>query len=532
MPSTDRIRPGRIQTLSPEQEIAYKQVLGYLLRYWGYDLNMPVADLGYSEAFVSSSTNANNKTIVDAAVLVANGATEPVQQSKKKGWGSWVKGGNGDGGSAEAPQSKRILKVQSKKTEKYKPIKISDQHRYTYSVYYNQGDYFNRDYESDDSTPSSYSNASIETAVTNLTLDDDSKIDTSPPHKGKSLNAEELTCKPKSTILPVLSNYKGKDIHGTFWKMQRADLLDNWILRFVRARNFDVEKALGMFSKDLDWKTNECLAYEWLLEGDAPSYIKGVNPTFVKNFDKQKAYINGRDKKGNIIFGFRAALHLTTDANPQEEMRRWSVCMIEWCRYYFSDIQQSKDQASVIFDLTGFSLKNADYSTIKFIADVFEAHYPECLEKIFIFNAPWIFQTMWNIIKGWFDPVVASKITFVKDISEITEFIDISQIPSFMGGEAEYELDYPVPTKADAQTKPKDSKFQQLIKERDELNLQYLDRTARWIESYDPQMSSKYLEERINVSIKLAKNYAQLDPYIRKRGVVDRIINSTVVNVS
>lgn len=282
----------------------------------------------------------------------------------------------------------------------------------------------------------------------------------------------------------------------------------------------------------MDWKSTECLAYEWLLEGDAPSFLKGTNPTFVKNFDKRKAYISGRDKKDNIIFGFRASLHLTTDANPQDEMKRWSITMIEWCRFFFADIKKSKDQASVIFDLTDFSLKNADYSTIKFIADVFEAHYPECLEKIFIFNAPWIFQTMWNIIKGWFDPVVASKITFVKDLSEITEFIDISQIPTFMGGELDVELDYPVPRKADVQTKPKDSRFQQLIKERDELNLQLLDRTARWIESYDPKMSSKYLEEKINVAIKLSKNYVELDPYIRRKGIIDRVQDPMMIGIN
>lgn len=527
-------RPGRIQSLSPEEEIVYKQVWGYLLRYWGYDLNFPVADLAWKQAFVASSINVENKTIIDDAILVANGATEAVQQQpRKKSWGTWVRGGDEEAmGSGEVPQTKRIQRVQSKKEEKYKPIKISDQHRYTYLMFYDQGNELNRNYELDDSNStltspfSSISGTeSIESQVSNITLDNDTKVDLSAATSiPKTLSdGTEVHCKPKKSILPLFTKYQPNELHRAFWKMQRGDLLDNWVLKFIRARNFDVERGLNMFTTDLDWKSNECQAYEWLLEGDSISYLRGINPGFVKNFTVSKAWIKGHDRKNNIVFVFRAKLHMIADGNPQDEMKRWCVLMIEWCRFYMKDIKASSDQSTVVFDLTGFSLKNADYTTIKFIADVFEAHYPECLEKIFIYNAPWIFQTMWNIIKGWFDPVVASKITFVNTIEEIGEFIDPEQLSTMMGGEDSYEGEYPVPTKADSLTKPKDGKFQQLIKERDELNLQFLERTARWIESYDSKTSSKYLEDKINVSIKLAKNYCELDPYIRRKGLPDRM---------
>jgi hypothetical protein len=549
MAKTD-FRPGRIQTLAPEQEIVFKQVWGYLLRYWGYDLNIPVADLAFQDAFVSSSINCRNEAVVDEAVLVANGATHSVQQQpRKKSWGSLLKGGGGGSSDdaatgraseTDASKLKRIQRVRSKKEERYKPLNISDQHRFAYAHHYDQGSEFSREYELDQLTPSSFSSMAdlVETAITNLTLDDNTKVDHSAPvgHDGNSglrkPDGTEVVCKAKTAILPLFANYKPEELHGAFWKNQRQDLLDNWVLKFVRARNFDVERSLAMFTRDLDWRTNECRAYEWLLEGDAPLYIKGTNQGFVKNFLVNKAWIRGRDKKENIVFLFRAKMHMIADANPSDEMRRWCVTMIEWCRLFMSDAKSLKDQANILFDLTGFSLKNADYTTIKFIADVFEAHYPECLEKIFIYNAPWIFSTFWNIIKVWLDPVVASKIVFVKDINEIGEYIDVAQLPRFMDGKDDFEGEYPTPTKSDATIEPRDSRYIQLIRERDEYNLQFLDRTARWIESYDQKMSSRYLEEKINISMKLAKNFVELDPYIRRRGVPDRVSASPLTLVA
>lgn len=47
---------------------------------------------------------------------------------------------------------------------------------------------------------------------------------------------------------------------------------------------------------------------------------------------------------------------------------------------------------TVIFDLTGFSLANMDYTPVKFVIKALEANYPECLESILVHKAPWIFQ--------------------------------------------------------------------------------------------------------------------------------------------
>ena len=49
---------------------------------------------------------------------------------------------------------------------------------------------------------------------------------------------------------------------------------------------------------------------------------------------------------------------------------------------------------TIVFDMTGFSMANMDYSPVKFMIKCFEANYPECLGAVLVHKAPWVFQGM------------------------------------------------------------------------------------------------------------------------------------------
>lgn len=277
-----------------------------------------------------------------------------------------------------------------------------------------------------------------------------------------------------------------------------------------------------MLSKSLHWRSNDFPADDWAMEADGPSYLNGTNKGFVKNFTTEKSWIKGRDKNNNPIFMFQAKKHLTADS-PLEQNQRYAVVTIEWTRLFLREVSESVDTCTIVFDLTGFSLKNADYATIKFLADVFEAHYPETLGFILIHNAPWIFSTVWNIIKNWLDPVVASKIHFTKDAKELSKFIDPTLIPDYLGGEDTTRGYYPIPEpQHEFPPKQKDAEYARLKRERDELCVRFLETTRKWIESTNPQVSDRYLKDKIDLNIALSSNYIQLDPYVRNRGIYDR----------
>ncbi len=47
---------------------------------------------------------------------------------------------------------------------------------------------------------------------------------------------------------------------------------------------------------------------------------------------------------------------------------------------------------TIVFDMTGFSMANMDYTPVKFMIKCFEANYPECLGAVLVHKAPWVFQ--------------------------------------------------------------------------------------------------------------------------------------------
>jgi len=59
-----------------------------------------------------------------------------------------------------------------------------------------------------------------------------------------------------------------------------------------------------------------------------------------------------------------------------------------------------------------------------------------------IVGAPWIFHGCWKIIKQLLDPVVANKVQFIKDKSEIKNYIDESEIPECLGGTNKFNFTY------------------------------------------------------------------------------------------
>ncbi|KAK6202847.1 CRAL-TRIO domain-containing protein [Scheffersomyces amazonensis] len=328
-----------------------------------------------------------------------------------------------------------------------------------------------------------------------------------------------------------MSQYKVRDLHGGFNSCLRNDLVDNFILRFVRARKWKSDAAVQMMLKSLNWRISKDFSPDsWVLEGDAKSFLTGTNKGFVKNFTCEKAFIKGHDVNRNPIYFFQARKHFGSDS-PLIETQRFSVVTIEWCRLFLREVTDSVDQCSIVFDLTGFSLKNADYAAIKFLADVFEAHYPETLGVILIHNAPWIFSTVWNIIKNWLDPVVASKIHFTKDAKELSKFVDPKFIPDYLGGQDHTEPVYIEPEESDAlPPRRKDAYYYKLKKERDATYLKFIEATIKWIESTNPAISDQYLQDKIRLNYELSNNYLKLDPYIRCRGLYDRDGTLTVSN--
>ena len=173
--------------------------------------------------------------------------------------------------------------------------------------------------------------------------------------------------------------------------------------------------------------------------------------------------------------------------------------------------------------MTDFSMANMDYAPVKFMIKCFEANYPESLGTVLVYKAPWIFNTVWNIIKGWLDPVVAGKVHFAKNIDELQKFVPRSQIPKELGGDDPYEYIYPEPIEGE-NAKMADAAKASLETERQELVAKYEKTVFQWIaEGEATKSAEERRKERDTVAEGLRNNYWKLDPYVRARSLYDRI---------
>lgn len=132
---------------------------------------------------------------------------------------------------------------------------------------------------------------------------------------------------------------------------------------------------------------------------------------------------------------------------------------------------------------------------------------------------------IWNIIKGWLDPVVASKIHFTKNKDELENFISHDRIMKELEGGEDWEYKYPELKNGENQAMEDTAKRDELIAQRQELAREMENLTVEWISasnSGDKSNVDSIKEKRSNVIKELGKQYWTLDPYIRARSLYDR----------
>ncbi|AJV67445.1 Csr1p [Saccharomyces cerevisiae YJM1463] len=345
-----------------------------------------------------------------------------------------------------------------------------------------------------------------------------SKLQSSDHTQDSSEAAEAAHLYEKGKIHKALANLDPQTTKKQFWHDIKNETPDATILKFIRARKWNADKTISMLGHDLYWRKD---TINKIINGGERAVYENNETGVIKNLELQKATIQGYDNDMRPVILVRPRLHHSSDQTEQE-LEKFSLLVIEQSKLFFKENYPAS--TTILFDLNGFSMSNMDYAPVKFLITCFEAHYPESLGHLLIHKAPWIFNPIWNIIKNWLDPVVASKIVFTKNIDELHKFIQPQYIPRYLGGENDNDLDHYTPPDGSLDVHLKDTETRAMIeKEREELVEQFLTVTAQWIE-HQPLNDPAYIqlqEKRVQLSTALCENYSKLDPYIRSRSVYD-----------
>ncbi|KAI0964911.1 CRAL-TRIO domain-containing protein [Xylaria arbuscula] len=339
----------------------------------------------------------------------------------------------------------------------------------------------------------------------------------------------------EASVAHRASSADADKLRQAWLRMLKQENPDALLLRFLRARKWDVGQAFSMLRGALLWRRNEVRVDEEILaKGEAWSARKektgeGKEKKDAREFLEQlrmgKVYIRGSDRKGRPVGYVHVACH-KPGQQSQETLEKLIVQTIETARCLFA--APGNEAFFVVFDLTGFSLSNMEWQPVRFIIRAFEANYPECLGTLLIHNAPWIFSGIWRIIRGLLDPVVAAKISFTRNTEGLERYIARENLISAFGGSDDWVYSYIEPSlDEDTQISSGGATRQKILAEREEIAERYLAATQAWVHHVrvgeaEEEEAAIQAQLRRNCAEALWSNYWDLDPFVRSRTQLDR----------
>ena len=182
-------------------------------------------------------------------------------------------------------------------------------------------------------------------------------------------------------------------------EVRKWALADGMLCRYLRARQWDVEKALTMIQGTIKWREER---RPWEIEYAGISSQVDALSSYLWGFDGEGHPIvymrNARDPVGNADQKLDVIIHNLEDASRISQQ--------------FEAIFQGIEKVIYIIDLSGFTMANSRRDTIvaKKWTEILSNHCPESLHRAYLVNYPYIFKVFWGMVSGFIDPVTSKKV--------------------------------------------------------------------------------------------------------------------------
>ena len=139
----------------------------------------------------------------------------------------------------------------------------------------------------------------------------------------------------------TLAQQTPESLRAAFWSMVKHDHPDALLLRFLRARKWDVEKAMVMMVSTMHWRAKEMhVDDDIMISGEEAALLasQSSNPTikrsgedFLAQMRMGKSFLHGVDKFERPMCFVRVRLHKQGEQN-EESLERYTVFVIESAR--------------------------------------------------------------------------------------------------------------------------------------------------------------------------------------------------------
>ncbi|KAI1121054.1 CRAL/TRIO domain protein [Nemania abortiva] len=219
------------------------------------------------------------------------------------------------------------------------------------------------------------------------------------------------------------------------------------LLRFLRARSFDVSGALRQFKEahTIRSSVNAAEAYNSIEIADF-EHSRTIYPHWSGHRTKTGLPICTLDAV-NLDGPNFSNYHKCT---PSQTTCRAIMSLDYLTRFVLPLCSTMTDRpnphmpvssAVCLVDITYVSLRQAWNARgyAHSVTGLLATCYPEVVDKIYLLNAPPSFSRIWAFIKGWIDPKTAAKLVVVQSadiLPTLLETIDIESIPERYGGKS------------------------------------------------------------------------------------------------
>ncbi|XP_063063112.1 SEC14-like protein 5 [Engraulis encrasicolus] len=214
---------------------------------------------------------------------------------------------------------------------------------------------------------------------------------------------------------------------------------DEHILRFLRARDFHLEKARDMLCHSLSWRKQ--FQVDYILETWSPPaclveyYAGGWHHHDHQGRPLYILRLGQMDTKGLVkALGEEALLRHVLSMNEEGQKR---------CEENTKIFGKPISSWTCLVDLEGLSMRHLWRPGVKAllrIIEVVEANYPETLGRLLIVRAPRVFPVLWTLVSPFINENTRQKFLVYSGNNYqgpggLSDYIDQEIIPDFLGGD-------------------------------------------------------------------------------------------------